>query len=84
MNDASLNLIQRLYMKTAIAKLSQRLHYTHHQLPWTMSESRNGVIMAGSAWDHLSNDYQASTIKDLVKMYFEGWIKPLQDEIYKK
>ena len=76
------NLVQMNYLETDIGKLALRLHYTHHQLPWAIKDTRNGVIMAGSAWDRLSGDLQPSRVNDLIKMYFEGWIQPMQKEVF--
>lgn len=59
---------------TPLGLLAQRLHFTHHELPYSFERTKNGDIMAGSLWDRLKFDLRRPTVRDLLRMHAQGFL----------
>ncbi len=82
--DSLTSRFQMWYLQnTPFGRLAQRLHFTHHEMPYAYDRTSNGVIMAGSASDRIANLFvpgfiQNPRVKDLVEMYTQGFLPELQ------
>lgn len=73
------NRFQQWYVNESfLGQLQQRLHFTHHEMPYSYSGTRNGAIMAGSPSDRLMGKVEDPSVKHLIKMYYQGFLPQMQ------
>ena len=77
-----LNAFQMWYVNDSpLGQLAQRLHFAHHETPFPIGSTKNGVIMAASVTDRIKGDLSQATVKDLIEMYEQDFLPELRAKL---